>query len=157
MVRHLAGAGIGLVAVPVLLLLSWWSLREQQLFAGLFQRGHGVLFILSVLLVGAVVGMLCGARFVSPVASLVAGGLLLLLSLFFWLPYAARLPSPVDAGSWLGRAVGYTPTVLTVSAVLLAASAWPSRWRTTPQLPQPQTQFPPQTQPHPFPGPEVRP
>lgn len=155
MVRHLAGAGIGLVAVPVLLLLSWWSLREQQLFAGFLQRGHGVLFFVSFLFLGAVVGVLCGARFVSPVASLVAGGLLFLLSVFYWLPFVLRLPTLVDTGSWLGRAVGYTPMVLTLSAVLLVASAWPSRWRTAPQAPHPHPQ--PQPHPRPFPGPEVRP
>lgn len=147
MVRHLAGAGIGLVAVPVLLLLTWWSLREQQLFVAAFIKGHGVLFLISFLLLGAVVGVLCGGRLVSPVASLVSGALLFLMCAAFWVPFIIGF-RPVNLGEWFTRTVGYSPTLLVLSAVLLVASLWPSRWRTS---------SPVNPQPRPFPAQEVRP
>lgn len=148
MVRHLVGAGIGLVAVPVLVLLSTWSLREQQLFSAEFSRGHGVLMLVAFLLLGGVAGVLCTGRLVSPLASLVSGGLLFLLCCAFWLPYALLLGAQIDIEGWLGRGVGWTPTLLVLSVVLVVASVAPSRWRAKP---------PPNPQPRPLPAQEVRP
>ena len=148
MVRHLVGAGIGLVAVPVLMLLSTWAMREQRLFAEEFSRAHGVLMLVAVLLLGAAVGVLCAGRLVSPVASLVSGGLLFLLCGAFWFPYVLLLGVQFDLEGWLGRAVGWTPTLLVLSVVLVVASVAPSRWRAKP---------PRSPQPRPLPAQEVRP
>ncbi|MQA80705.1 MAG: hypothetical protein GEV10_19865 [Streptosporangiales bacterium] len=128
MTRHLIGAGFGVVAVPVLLVLSWWSAREYQLTVQFFRPGHGALFLLSVALVGVVAGVLCAGRFVSPVASVVAGGVLLVINLMVWAPLALRIGGRLELNGFLFRAVGLVPTLLALSFVLLTASAFPSRW-----------------------------
>lgn len=150
MVRHLIGAGIGLVAVPALLAASWWMMREQQAIMSFAGRGvHGALFLLAILLLGVVVGVLCGGRVVSPVASLVSGVPLLLLSAVYWVPLIFGTRPPFGLGGFLGRTVGSLPVLFILSVVLVAASVWPSRWRTGLLLCAPA--------PSPYPAQEVHP
>lgn len=127
-VRHLVGAGIGVVAFAALLAISWWCAREWHLFAAMMKPGHGLVFIFAILLLGVVAGVLCGGRVVSPLASLVSGALLLVLNLVFWLPLALGMKGPVGMGGFLYEVVGFTPISFALAFVLLTASAFPSRW-----------------------------
>lgn len=127
-VRHLVGAGLGVVAIPVLLGLSWWSAREWQEFAARLNTERSLAYVLSLLLIGAVVGALCGGRVVSPLASVVSGAALLVLNLLTWLPVVLHVGGPFGMGSGIFRAVGFVPTTFVLSFVLLTASAFPSRW-----------------------------
>ncbi|WP_157548144.1 hypothetical protein [Nonomuraea candida] len=118
-VRHLLGAGTGLLATPLIA-------------AGLLYYASGLaasawLAVAVLAATMAVAGVLAGSR-ISPLASLVPGLALAAAAALAYAPWAA-VTGLVPAG--YARAYdGLVGTwALPAACVLLAASAFPSRWR----------------------------
>jgi hypothetical protein len=136
--RHWLGLLTGLVAAPIIYVCfayaaehGFWAYQHGGTNDRLAQSG---LVVCAALIVAA----LCSSR-LSPLASLVSGAFFLALSLPFTftagfrgydtlindLPRDLRLPMIQFAGPG--------GVLLTLGAVLVAASAFPARWRSAPQ------------------------
>ncbi|GAB3208879.1 hypothetical protein ACQEU5_05195 [Marinactinospora thermotolerans] len=125
--RHLIGAGVGLVAAPVSVFALGWgadSLRAAMMALhvdpGLYLPGLASVFILGLLL-----GPLAGSR-MSPLASLLPGVTLTALGLFALSPVFAELATGLTP---LGRLGGGAVVYLLLGGLLIAASVPASRWR----------------------------
>ncbi|MFG1708968.1 hypothetical protein ACFLIM_37815 [Nonomuraea sp. M3C6] len=132
--RHALGVVAGLLLPPLIAVGLWYGIGDIQLRSGqAFELSW-----LGVAVVAAsaiVLAFLAGSR-VSPIASLLGGlgftalGALPLLEVGFGLRILPDrwLPGVLLAGF---QTVAYTGTLLFVGVVLLAVSAFPSRWRSS--------------------------
>ncbi|ROO82883.1 hypothetical protein EDD29_0368 [Actinocorallia herbida] len=131
--RHVLGGIIGLMVWLPLVVAGGWASRKVTTTARYFevQAGEVVPGILVLLLCALVVGLLCGSR-ISPLASLVAGGLMSVLSLL-WLLSPAQGSELLDAVlpdsfmipvlDFIGVGMG-----LLLGLSMVVASLPPSRW-----------------------------
>ncbi len=134
-VRHLLGIVAGLLLAPLSAVGLMYGVAEltytMQRMLGVSWVGLGLL-VLS----GIALAFLAGSR-LSPVASLLGGLMFLLGGSLPMLEAMSRmrilprgfLPYALDSGY---RNLSYQGILLVIGVLLLAASAFPSRWRGTP-------------------------
>lgn len=125
-VRHMLGAGAGLLATPLIA-------------AGFVSHASLDGWIATSLLAGlmVVIGALAGSR-ISPLASLLPGLVLGVLAGGFlagapWVTPPGGVPLPYEAG-YRALLAGWA---LPVACVLVVASLFPSRWRGAPRPAEP--------------------
>lgn len=142
--RHLLGIPIGIV----LTLLTWvgfgWaSQRYTQAFQTTMEvrpTGAVLAALVLVLVVGAGLGLAASARFVSPVAALIPGGVFFVLGMAIMLsPTGTKFLtdiSPLGTGmmTFSLSVQGIYPVL---GLLLIVSGIPPHRWRGTPKAPRP--------------------
>ncbi|MFC7327472.1 hypothetical protein [Marinactinospora rubrisoli] len=125
-VRHVIGAVVGLVLVPVTVVALGWSQWNLQLAMARFDYAGGFLIGMAGLLVlGIVLGLAVGSR-MSPLASLIPGIALAVLGGFGSQPAGYDFFNQVIPFDFWWNGVTIYPLL---GVLLLAASLPVSRWR----------------------------
>ncbi|MDA8371580.1 MAG: hypothetical protein M0026_17190 [Nocardiopsaceae bacterium] len=130
-IRHLIGAGAGVLTIPAIVLLLSKGMEFTRVAFIKFDFGAPEVVVGTVLI--ALAGVVLGAAlspWLSPLASLIPGVLFLVYGLVVSSPLVyTDMAAAVLRSDPLSMSMGQHIYVL-LGAVLVTASVWPSRWRT---------------------------
>jgi hypothetical protein len=134
---HAAGVLVGMAAVPLLWLILQLSEGASSSIGITGVRIFADEFLLFMLAGVVVVGVLASARWVSPVAAVIAGAPLFAVGLFTLVDPAlaqALIDRLVDGQTWqpVTENLAASGWLVLFGGMLLAAGAMPGRWRGSP-------------------------